>query len=115
MRSTACRDADLIILLGTRTNDIVSHAAPPRFNAEAKIARIDIDANEIATAPRKVDIGSVGDCKMALNQLLAGIEGRLDPDRFKAWRKRLSDAVAQKLTEPGANKPVEDGDIRPLR
>ncbi|HEU0062396.1 MAG TPA: thiamine pyrophosphate-binding protein [Hyphomicrobiaceae bacterium] len=115
MRSTAFRDADLIIVLGTRMNYIISHAAPPRFNAEAKIARIDIDANEIATAPRKVDIGIVGDCKMVLNQILAGIEGKLDPDRFKAWRKRLYDGVAQKLTEPGANKPVEDGDIHPLR
>ena len=27
-------DADLIIVLGTRMNYIISHAAPPRFNAE---------------------------------------------------------------------------------
>lgn len=66
MRSTAFKDADLIIVLGTRMNYIISHAAPPRFNAEAKIARIDIDANEIATTPRKIDIGIVGDCKMVL-------------------------------------------------
>ena len=45
MRSTAFRDADLIIVLGTRMNYIISHAAPPRFNAAAKIARIDIDAD----------------------------------------------------------------------
>ena len=45
MRSTAFKDADLIIVLGTRMNYIISHAAPPRFNADAKIARIDIDAN----------------------------------------------------------------------
>ena len=50
MRSTAFKDADLIIVLGTRMNYIISHAAPPRFNANAKIARIDIDATEIATA-----------------------------------------------------------------
>ena len=45
MRSTAFKDADLIIVLGTRMNYIISHAAPPRFNAAAKIARIDIDAD----------------------------------------------------------------------
>ena len=50
MRSTAFKDADLIIVLGTRMNYIIGHAAPPRFNASAKIARIDIDADEIATA-----------------------------------------------------------------
>jgi thiamine pyrophosphate-dependent acetolactate synthase large subunit-like protein len=115
MRSTAFRDADLILVLGTRMNYIISHAAPPRFNAQAKIARIDIDANEIATAPRKVDIGIVGDCKMVLNQILSGMKGKVDPDRFKDWRKRLGDGVAEKLASPGANKPVEDGDIHPLR
>jgi thiamine pyrophosphate-dependent acetolactate synthase large subunit-like protein len=47
MRSTAFRDADLILVLGTRMNYIISHAAPPRFNAAAKIARIDIDPIEI--------------------------------------------------------------------
>jgi thiamine pyrophosphate-dependent acetolactate synthase large subunit-like protein len=115
MRSTAFKDADLIVVLGTRMNYIISHAAPPRFNAEAKIARIDIDANEIATAPRKIDIGIVGDCKMVLNQILRGMQGKVEPDRFKDWRKRLADGVAEKLTAPGANKPIEDGDIHPLR
>jgi thiamine pyrophosphate-dependent acetolactate synthase large subunit-like protein len=115
MRSTAFKDADLIIVLGTRMNYIISHAAPPRFNAAAKIARIDIDANEIATAPRTVDIPIVGDCKMVLSQLLTGLKGRIDPDHYKEWRKTLSDGVQAKLKSPGANKPVEDGDIHPLR
>jgi alkylation response protein AidB-like acyl-CoA dehydrogenase len=39
MRSTAFRDADLIIILGTRMNYVIGHAAPPRFGANAKIAR----------------------------------------------------------------------------
>ena len=115
MRSTAFKDADLIIVLGTRMNYIISHAAPPRFNAAAKIARIDIDANEIATAARTVDIPIVGDCKMVLSQLLTGLKGRLDPDRYQEWRKTLADGVQAKLKSPGANKPVEDGDIHPLR
>jgi thiamine pyrophosphate-dependent acetolactate synthase large subunit-like protein len=115
MRSSAFKEADLIIVLGTRMNYIISHAAPPRFNAEAKIARIDIDATEIATAPRTVDIGIVGDCKVVLNQILSGMQGKVDADRFKDWRKRLADGVAEKLASPGANKPIEDGDIHPLR
>jgi len=48
MRSTAFRDADLIIVLGTRMNYIIGHAAPPRFGANAKIARIEIDARNSA-------------------------------------------------------------------
>lgn len=115
MRSTAFRDADLIIVLGTRMNYIISHAAPPRFNAAAKIARIDIDATEIATAARKVDIGIVGDCKMVLNQLLAGLKGKVSPDRYQDWRKSLADGAQAKRKAPGANRYGEDGDIHPLR
>jgi thiamine pyrophosphate-dependent acetolactate synthase large subunit-like protein len=115
MRSTAFREADLIIVLGTRMNYIISHAAPPRFNAAARIARIDIDPAEIATAARKVDIGIVGDCRSVLSQLLAAMKGKVDPDRYKDWRKQLADGAKAKLEGPGANKPVEDGDIHPLR
>ena len=31
MRNDAFREADLIIILGTRTNYVVGHALPPRF------------------------------------------------------------------------------------
>jgi thiamine pyrophosphate-dependent acetolactate synthase large subunit-like protein len=71
MRSTAFREADLILIVGTRMNYIITHAAAPRFNANATIARIDIDADELASAPRKIDIAIVGDCKMV---------------RCKSWR-----------------------------
>ena len=36
MRSTAFRDTDLLIVVGTRMNYIIGHAAPPRFNGSAK-------------------------------------------------------------------------------
>jgi thiamine pyrophosphate-dependent acetolactate synthase large subunit-like protein len=112
MRSTAFREADLILVLGTRMNYIISHAAPPRFNAAAKIARIDVDAAEIATAARKVDIGIVGDCKMVLNQVLAGMKGRVDPDRYRDWRETLAHGAREKAKSPA---PVPTGgDIHPL-
>ena len=46
MRSSAFKDADLILIIGTRMNYIINHAAPPRFAAGATIARIDIDAGD---------------------------------------------------------------------
>ena len=75
-------------------NYVIGHAAPPRFAANAKIARIDIDADEIASSPRKVDIGIVGDCKAVLQQLLAAMPGRVDAERFASWRKKLGDGEA---------------------
>jgi thiamine pyrophosphate-dependent acetolactate synthase large subunit-like protein len=115
MRSSAFRDADLIIVLGTRMNYIIGHASPPRFGPNATIARIDIDSAEIATAARYVDIPLVGDCKAVLGQLLVGIKGKVKPERFAPWRKKLHDGEMAKRSAAGANRPAEDGDIHPVR
>ncbi|WP_428542104.1 thiamine pyrophosphate-binding protein [Rhodopila sp.] len=115
MRSGAFKDADLILVLGTRMNYIIGHAGPPRFGPTAKIARIDIDPSEIAMAARYVDIPIVGDCKAVLGQLLAGIKGRINPDKYAGWRKQLADGEAAKRSSAGANKLQEDGDIHPVR
>ena len=115
MRSSAFRDADLIIVLGTRMNYIIGHASPPRFGPNATIARIDVDAGEIAMAARYVDIPIVGDCKAVLGQLLEAIKGKVAPGNFSAWRKKLHDGEQQKRTAAGANRPAEDGDIHPVR
>jgi len=115
MRSGAFKEADLIIVLGTRMNYIIGHASPPRFGPSAKIARIDVDASEIATAARYVDIPIVGDCKAVLGQLLQGIKGRINPDQYAGWRKQLADGEQAKRSAAGANKLQEDGDIHPVR
>ncbi len=114
MRSSAFRDADLIVVVGTRMNYIIGHAAPPRFGAKATIARIDIDPDEIATAARHVDIPIVGDCKMVLQQVLDRLD-KVKADRFAPWRKKLADGEAAKRSKPGANRLDDGGDIHPLR
>jgi len=115
MRNTAFADSDLIIVLGTRMNYIIGHAAPPRFGGNAKIARIDVDATEIATAARHVDIPIVGDCKAVLNQLLDGIKGKVTLDNYKDWRDKLHTGEMAKRASAGANKYDSDGDIHPVR
>src|SRR6478672_7508582 len=113
MRSTAFRDADLIIILGTRMNYVIGHAAPPRFGANAKIARIEIDAEELGRSARNVDIPVLGDCKSVLEQLIDALDDKT-ADRFQAWRQKLADGEAAKRTRAGGNYPT-DGDIHPLR
>ncbi len=115
MRSSAFRDADLIVVLGTRMNYIIGHAAPPRFGANATIARIDIDPDEIATAARYVDIPIVGDCKMVLQQVIDGIGAKINTDTYKTWRQKLAEGETAKRGGAGANKYAEDGDIHPVR
>jgi thiamine pyrophosphate-dependent acetolactate synthase large subunit-like protein len=115
MRSAAFRDADVIVVLGTRMNYIIGHASPPRFGPSATIARIDIDPAEIATAARYVDIPIVGDCRAVLGQLLRGIEGRIGSGAYSGWRRQLSEGEAAKRAAAGANKYGGDGDIHPVR
>jgi thiamine pyrophosphate-dependent acetolactate synthase large subunit-like protein len=115
MRSSAFRDADLILIIGTRMNYIIGHAAPPRFAANATIARIDIDADEIASSPRKVHIGIVGDCKAVLQQLLAAMPGRVNAGNFAPWRKTLGECEAAKRKETGGGMSMNATPIHPLR
>lgn len=115
MRSTAFKDADLIIILGTRMNYIIGHGAPPRFGGNAKIARIDIDADELATAPRRIDIPIVGDCKAVLQQLIAALPKRVEPENFAQWRKKLAEGEAAKRKETGGGMAMNKTPIHPLR
>lgn len=115
MRSTAFREADFILILGTRMNYMIGYAAAPRFSASARLARIDISAEEIGAAPRKVDIGIVGDCRQVLRQLLHRLGSRVKPESFAPWREKLQAGEAAKRSQVGGNKLDPEGDIHPLR
>jgi thiamine pyrophosphate-dependent acetolactate synthase large subunit-like protein len=115
MRSTAFKDADLILILGTRMNYIIGHASAPRFGASAKIARIDIDADEIASSPRKVDIPIVGDCKAVLQQLIDALPKRIEAENYAQWRKKLAEGEAAKRKETGGGMSMNATPIHPLR
>src|SRR6202043_2163411 len=99
-----------IIVLGTRMNYVIAHAAPPRFNKDAKIARIEIDAEELGMSARNVDIPIVGDCKSVLQQLIDAVDGKT-AERFQPWRQKLAEGEAAKRTP----NYETDGDIHPLR
>ena len=115
MRNDAFRESDLIIILGTRTNYVIGHALPPRFPADAKVARIEIDPAEMGCSARDIDIPVVGDCKSVLTQLIDAIGGDgKTAERFAPWRQKLADGEARKRTRAGGNYPT-DGDIHPLR
>ncbi|MDP9842328.1 thiamine pyrophosphate-dependent acetolactate synthase large subunit-like protein [Streptosporangium lutulentum] len=114
-RSTAFREADLILVVGTRMNYVIGHASPPRFAATAKVARIDISAEEIATSPRRLDVGVVADARTALTQLTDAVRDRVVPDGFTAWRDRLRELNGSKLAEHERELADDAVPIHPLR
>ena len=115
VRSAAFREADLIMVVGTRMNYIIGHAAPPRFNVDATIIRIDIDEDEVSTSPRKVDICIVGDAKAVLTQINEKLDDRVGNSSYAGWRKRLGDEELSKRARPGSNSLSDAVPIHPLR
>lgn len=87
-RSKAFKEADVVIVLGTRLSYVFNYGLPPRFAEDATFIRVDIDPEEIATSPR-VNIGIVADAKTALGQLRDAAERVIAPDAFTAWRRNL--------------------------
>jgi thiamine pyrophosphate-dependent acetolactate synthase large subunit-like protein len=113
-RSTAFREADLILVVGTRLNYVIGHAAPPRFDAAAKRVRIDIDPDEIASS-RQLDLGIVGDARAVLRQLLDAARGRIGEDSFASWRERLRGRNSGKQEEQEALLASSEVPIHPVR
>lgn len=114
-RSTAFREADVILVLGTRMNYIIGHAAPPRFNGDAKVVRVDIDPGEIANSPRKLDVGVVGDIKTVLQQLTTAISGSVTPETYATWRERLRGRNSTKTEEAEKILSNPAQPVHPLR
>jgi oxalyl-CoA decarboxylase len=72
------------MFLGTRFNYVISHGQAPRFNANAKIIQVNIDATEIGRN-RPVDVGIVGDLKAVLGQMLDLVRGKFEPQKDTPW------------------------------
>ena len=51
-RSSAMKETDCVVIVGTRLNYVFGHIKPPRISANAKIIRIDVDSGEISNTPR---------------------------------------------------------------
>jgi thiamine pyrophosphate-dependent acetolactate synthase large subunit-like protein len=71
-RSTMMRDADVVLVVGSRLNWVFGFGR--QFRTDAKIIHIDIEPEEIG-ANRGVEVGIVGDARAVLQQLLAELAG----------------------------------------
>jgi thiamine pyrophosphate-dependent acetolactate synthase large subunit-like protein len=96
-------------------NYIVGHAMPPRFNGTAKLLRIDIDPQEIASSGRRLDVGILADAKIALAQLTEAIRRRVGPETFGTWRERLRGQNRTKFDEQEIALADDATPIHPLR
>jgi thiamine pyrophosphate-dependent acetolactate synthase large subunit-like protein len=113
-RSLAFKEADFVLVVGTRLNYVFSYGAPPRFSTSATFVRIDADPAEIDTSER-LDIGIVGDAGAVLEQLIAAAKGRIGLEKFAAWREQLGANEKSRIPKHEASLATDQMPIHPLR
>lgn len=113
-RNLALREADLILIVGTRTNYIIGHARPPKMNGDAKFIRIDIDPTEIDTTVR-LDLGLIGDARRVMEQINEAGKGRLRKSQYDEWRNYIAKGSRQRDDVLNAKLNNDATPIHPLR
>jgi thiamine pyrophosphate-dependent acetolactate synthase large subunit-like protein len=113
-RSTALKEADLVLVVGTRLNFVFNHGRAPRINAEAKMIRIDIDAGEIGQSQR-VDLGIVGDAGAVLSQISVAARGRVSSEKYSSWNARLLGIEQEKASQQEKTISTDQVPIHPQR
>jgi len=111
-RSTALREADLVVVVGTRMNYVIGFGLPPRFNKDVKVIQIDIDRNELGKS-RPIDVGIVGDAQAVLQQLNASLTKIAKPPA--AWTQKLRAITDKKRAEGEGALETDAVPIHPLR
>ena len=114
-RSTAMRETDFVLVVGTRLNWMVQYGH--RFNPNATVVQIDIDPAELGHN-RDIDLGIVGDAKTVMGQLLAEARnreadwaGRLESD----WITHLRDTEDSRSARSAPLLNSDQTPIHPLR
>ncbi len=82
--SPALREADMLIILGSRLDEFLGFGK--MFAENAKIVQVDIEPAEIGKN-RYVDVGVVSDAKAFLSKLLERVDGSIN---FGEWAEKVS-------------------------
>ena len=73
-RSTALREADVVLILGARLNWILHFGDAPKWNPTAKFIQVDISAEEIGRNRGDAALGIVGDISTVVPQILSALD-----------------------------------------
>ncbi|MBM4440329.1 MAG: thiamine pyrophosphate-binding protein [Candidatus Rokubacteria bacterium] len=113
-RSTAFKEADVILAVGTRFNWVVQFGAPPRFAGDVKVIHVDINGTQLGWN-RAVDVPIIGDARAVLEQLTEEAKGKLDPKKYNAWTGKLRVIDAEKNADAEKAMSNDNVPIHPLR
>lgn len=69
-RSTALKEADVVLVLGARLNWILHFGDAPKWSPAAQIIQVDISAEEIGRNSGNAELGIIGDISVVVSQLV---------------------------------------------
>lgn len=72
-RSTALKEADLVLLLGARLNWILHFGEPPKWNPSATFIQVDISPAEIGRNRGSASLSIIGDLRIVVPQLIRAL------------------------------------------
>ena len=94
-RSLVLKEADVVMLVGTRLNWLLAHGRAPHWSEDCRFIQVDIEPEEM-DSNRPIAAPVVGDIKAAMTQLLAALR----PDQIKprrAWRDAIDARKAKNV------------------
>ncbi len=113
-RSAALAGADVIVMLGGRFNWIFGFGTPPRYRTDARIAQVDVEAEELWSAA-PVELGLVADAGVAAGQLFRALDGRRLTVSDGTWVAGLQEARERNEAQLAASLDSNAVPIDPYR
>src|SRR5262245_36393854 len=98
-RSKAFKEADVVLVVGTRLNFIVGFGLPPRWAEDVKIIQSDVHREELGRN-RTIDVGIVGDARRVLEQLTAAASTAFPQPIDLPWIDALRSPHARMKKKP---------------
>lgn len=97
-RSTALKEADLVLILGARLNWILHFGDARKWNPNCQFIRVDISAEEIGRNSGNAELGIVGDVGVVISQLTSALGTWSYSIEFSAYARKLSAAKSKNET-----------------
>ena len=113
-RSSAFKNADVALVIGTRPNYVIGQLLPPRWSPDLRVIMANIEPTHIGLN-RPVDIDILGDAKMVLQQLSSEARGKIDGGRYEDWVDQLRREDAARRERQDRLESSDETPIHPLR
>ncbi len=94
-RSTALKEADVVLILGARLNWILHFGDAPKWNPSAQFIQVDISAEEVGRNSGNAELGVIGDIGVVVSQLTSALGKWSFPTSSSPYIRHLSAAKSK--------------------